>query len=263
MTLSYASKAWDLLERHIEWKHSYLVALILCTGFALRCALASVEPLNTDEGYFYHIGNQPTAFDTWKQSQVTAHPPLFYFVVRYWELLGSSELFLRILPAALGVLAAFMMYRWICSLLNQRSAGVFALVFASCAPFPLALSIELRQYTLLLLLAFSALYFFERQRYYLTALFCSAAILTHYSAIFLLPYFPLLLLVRHYLLRRFDWRSIYRACLPLLFPIAVFTALYLTHIRHFSPDETRDARENWLAIGYFPLLSGTLFLQEG
>lgn len=250
MILSYASKAQKLLERHIEWKHSYLVALILCTGFALRCALASVEPLSTDEGYFYHIGNQPTAFDTWKQSLVTAHPPLFFFAVRCWELLGSSELFLRILPAALGVLAAFMMYRWISSLLNH-SAGLVALVFASCAPFPLALSIELRQYTLLLFLAFSALYVFERHRYYLTAFFCSAAILTHYSAIFLLPYFPLLLLVRHCLLRRFDWRSIYRACLPLLLPLAVFTALYFTHIRHFSPDMTRDAKENWLAPAYF------------
>jgi hypothetical protein len=251
MTLSYASKAQVLLDRNLQKNSQYWVAFFLCTGFAIRCALASVAPLNADEAYFYHIGNQPTAFDTWKQSQTTAHPPLFFLVVRYWEMLGSSELSLRILSAALGVLAAFMMYRWICSLLNQAPAGLFALVFASCAPFPLGLSIELRQYTLLLLLAFSALYSFERERYYLTALFCTAAVSTHYSAVFLLPYFPVLLLVRYSLLRRFDWRSACRACLPLLLPIAVFAALYFTHIRTFPAARTRDVQENWLAAGYF------------
>jgi len=103
----------------------------------------------------------------------------------------------------------------------------------------------------LLSLTFSALYLFERQRYYLAALFCSAAILTHYSAIFLLPYFLVLLIVRRYLFRRLDWRSIYRACLPLLLPIAVFAAQYFIHIRHFPADATRDAQETWLAAGYF------------
>jgi hypothetical protein len=251
MTLSYARKAQDLLDQHIQRNTAYWVAFVLCAGFALRCALASVEPLNTDEGYYYHIGNQPTVFDTWKQSLVTVHPPLFFFAVRYWEMLGSSELFLRILPAALGVLAAFMAYQWLRLLPNQASAGWFALAFASFAPFPLALSIELRQYSFLLLLAFSALYLFERQRYYATALCCTAAVTTHYSAIFLLPYFPILLLARQYFGRRFDWRAICRACLPLLLPMAVFTALYFTHIRTFSADTLRDAKENWLTSGYF------------
>src|ERR1039458_8078884 len=91
MTISYARKAQDLLDQHIQRNTAYWVAFVLCAGFALRCALASVEPLNTDEGYYYHIGNQPTVFDTWKQSLVTVHPPLFFFAVRYWEMLGRSE----------------------------------------------------------------------------------------------------------------------------------------------------------------------------
>ena len=178
------SESW--LSRHCD----HLALAIVGLGFGIRILAAQGRALSGDEAVHFLLSGMPRALDVYRGSLNNAHPPLFFFLLRFWIRLGSSELFLRLLPAALGGGFLWVAYRWI-SVLASRSAALMALVLLSFSPALVALSAEVRNYALLLLLTAAALLLFERAmekrsplRIAASSAFLSLALLTHYSAFF-------------------------------------------------------------------------------
>lgn len=172
-------------------RHCDLFALaIVAMGFGLRIAAAQGRSLSGDEAVHYLLVNLPRALDVYKASLNNAHPPLFFLLLHFWIPLGSSELFLRLLPATLGGGFLWVAYRWSLILLG-RSAALITLVLLSFSPSLISLSAEVRDYTLLLLTMTASLLLFEHAmerrsplRMAASAAFLSLALLTHYSAFF-------------------------------------------------------------------------------
>lgn len=172
-------------------RHSDLFALaIVAMGLGLRIVSAQGRSLSGDEAVHYLLVNLPRALDVYRASLNNAHPPLFFLVLHFWIRLGSSELFLRLLPATLGGVFLWVAYRWALILLG-RSAALMTLVLLSFSPALISLSAEVRDYSLLLLLMTAALLLLERAieersalRMAASSAFLSLAILTHYSAFF-------------------------------------------------------------------------------
>ena len=179
-----ASESW--LRRHCD-----LFALaIVAMGFGLRILSAQGRSLSGDEAVHFLLVNLPGALDVYRGSLDNAHPPLFFLLLHFWIRLGSSEFFLRLLPVALGGAFLWTAYRWVV-VLSGRSAALMSLVLLSFSPAMVALSAELRDYALLLLLMTAALLLFEHAmekqsplRIAASSVFLSLAILTHYSAFF-------------------------------------------------------------------------------
>ncbi len=175
------------------WLRRYcdLFALaIVAIGFGIRILAAQGRSLNGDEAVHFLLANLPRAGDVYKASLNNAHPPLFFLLLHFWIGLGTSEFFLRLLPVAFGGAFLWVAYRWVLILLG-RPVGLMTLVLLSFSPALVALSGQLRDYSLLLLLMTSALAVFERAMerrsplaMVASSVFLCLAILTHYSAFF-------------------------------------------------------------------------------
>ncbi len=182
----YRAEREPWLRRHCDLFASAIVAI----GFGIRVLAAQGRSLSGDEAVHFLLANLPRAGDLYKASLNNAHPPLFFFLLHFWAYLGTSEFFLRLLPAVFGGAFLWVAYRWVLILLG-RPVGLMTLVLLSFSPALVALSGQLRDYSLLLLLIAAALAAFERAMEKRSALamvasstLLSLATLTHYSAFF-------------------------------------------------------------------------------
>ena len=75
------------------------------------------------------------------------HPPLFHLILHFWMILGSSEVWIRLLPILLGVATVYLVYKLGYSLGKERE-GQLAALFLTISPYHLWYSQEARPYML-------------------------------------------------------------------------------------------------------------------
>ena len=175
------------------WLHDHLqgVALaVIAASFVVRIVVASRSYLNPDEALHYLLINQPSAFLAYKASLTNAHPPLIYLLLYFWHFLGRSELMLRLPSVFAGTALCWVMFKWI-GILFGRAASLIGLMIVAFTPAMIALSVEVREYALLLFCMVTALYFLGRafqeksvRKMWCFSAFLYLAILSHYSAVF-------------------------------------------------------------------------------
>jgi Dolichyl-phosphate-mannose-protein mannosyltransferase len=156
-------------------------------GFCWRLWLARATFFNTDEAWHYSVANQDSLLAAYKASLTLAHPPLLVFLLYFWRHLGTSDAMLRLPGVLAGSIFCWIFYKWL-ALLFGRTVAWCGLIFASFLPPMIALSAELRQYSLMLMFAVSAAYLLERAladdsiRAILSCVCLYLAMLSHYSA---------------------------------------------------------------------------------
>ena len=74
---------------------------ILLFALLARIWAASGTFLNPDEALHFRLANQTSWLLAYRQSLTASHPPLLTFVLYFWRLLGTSELWLR-MPSVLA-----------------------------------------------------------------------------------------------------------------------------------------------------------------
>jgi hypothetical protein len=114
------------------------------------------------------------------------HPPGYYWTLKAWsEVFGSSEVGLRSLSAASGVLAVVLTL-----LIGHRLfgtlAGVIAALLLAVSPLAVYYSQEVRMYTQVTALGLLAVYAYTRRTYWLYALAGLATLYTQYLGVALL-----------------------------------------------------------------------------
>jgi 4-amino-4-deoxy-L-arabinose transferase-like glycosyltransferase len=173
-----------------DWAYKvWVTAALLMAGIAARLWLAARTFLNPDEALHYFVAAQATLAQTYNVSLTTAHPPLMFFLLHEWVRMGSSEFFLRLPFVLAGVLFSWVMFLWVRRIAGQESAW-FSLAICLLSPTMIALSTEVRQYSLLLLFCALCLYalecgFEENSSTWMavSAVALWLALLTHYSAL--------------------------------------------------------------------------------
>jgi hypothetical protein len=157
-------------------------------GFGWRAWLAHATFLNTDEAWHFTVANQTSLSAAYQASLTLAHPPLLVLILYFWRQLGTSDLMLRLPGVIAGALFCWAFYKWLLRIVGQAAAWA-GLVFACFLPPMMALSAELRQYSLMLLFAVAAAYFLEcalaekSSKLMLASSGCLyLAMLSHYSA---------------------------------------------------------------------------------
>jgi len=167
-----------------------VTVVILGVALAARLAAASGTYLNADEALHFQIIDHRSLLAVYRASLTNAHPPLFYVVGYVWHFLGRSEFMMRIPSVLAGTGFCWVVSRWIRTAFGD-TAGMIGLIVAAFCPALVAISAELRHYSLMLVCAAGALYFLERafQEASISRIWCFSvclylAILTHYSAVF-------------------------------------------------------------------------------
>lgn len=161
---------------------------VVVVGLLWRMWLAHATFFNSDEAWHYSISNQDSLLAAYKASLTLAHPPLLVLILYFWRHLGTSDLMLRLPGVLAGSIFCWIFYKWLTGVFGRTVAWV-GLIFATFLPPMIALSAELRQYSLMLMFAASAAYFIERAlaansvRMMLLSCACLfLAMLSHYSA---------------------------------------------------------------------------------
>ena len=88
-------------------------------------------------------------------------PPLFYFLLKFWMLLGKSEFLLRLLPLIFGFLSIISIY-FVGKVLFNKKVGLIGMFLLAISPFHIYYSQELRSYALVTLLTLMSIYLFVR-----------------------------------------------------------------------------------------------------
>ena len=233
------------------------MVLSIAAGLAFQLAATRDRALAPDEALHFGLVNQPGVSESYQRARSNAHPPLFFLALHFWMRLGRSELFLRLLPSLFGAAFLWLAYRWTSRVLGA-AAGFLSFLVMIFSPMWLPLSVELRHYSLMLMLSAAALLAFEkaaekssRPAMLLFFLFLYLAILTHYSALFIAVAVAVYTAIR---LRagRAPARIGAVWAAGQVGVAALYLWLYFTHIRGLRGSAMeRWAMTEWLSSGYF------------
>ena len=230
---------------------------MLGLGVILRTLGITEWWLNPDEGIYYSILTLEQFSEFWAEVTVTAHPPLYFLLLRGMGSLTTEFVWLRSLALVSGSAAVYLFFlvgrelggsgsrAWLTGLLSGLALAV--------SPRAIALSQVIRPYMLLVALLAGALYALLRylrrpsNRLLVGYATCaSLAVLLHYSSVFGLGVFGCLLLVDA--AQRGPTRPEWRRLLAVqAIPGVILVGLYLLHLRDLmSGAPARSALEGWL-----------------
>jgi len=166
-----------------------LLVILLLASFGLRVYRLGDKSVWWDEGLAAWAARQSLAeIARWTAADV--HPPLYFWMLRYWRLgSGDSEFGLRLLSATIGVLTVAATYR-LGRAVGGPKAGLLAALLVGVSRFDIWWSQEMRMYALAALLAalslWAAIRFWDRDRLAdgaLYAVFTAAGLYTLYLSV--------------------------------------------------------------------------------
>jgi 4-amino-4-deoxy-L-arabinose transferase-like glycosyltransferase len=190
------------LETWVINNSTWLALGIVAAAFAMHLFYAQSCYLNPDEALHFDMARPSNWFGAYEASRTVTHPPLFILVLHAILFFGRTELILR-LPSLLGGIAALLLtFLWIRRCVGEIPA-LAGLGFMVVSPAAISASTEVRQYGLLLFFICGSLYATERALTehstnwaIIQGLFLIGALLTHYTAIVVIPSLGLYVLLR-------------------------------------------------------------------
>ena len=225
---------------------------VLLLGLLARLWAASGTFLNPDEALHYRLANQVSMALAYKESLTASHPPLLTFILYFWRVFGTSELWLRFPSIIAGMAFCWIFYKWLRNSAGDL-AGLIGLTFVSFLPPIVLLSVEIRQYALLLSFLAAALYFLDESfaqnslgRMAAFSLCLYLAMLSHYSAFLFATALCFYALCRFFA-ARFGMNLIMAWAAGQIGALALAIFLYKSHISNLGVGESRTALQGWMS----------------
>lgn len=214
---------------------------ILLLGLVLRLYGLGTWQLGLDEAYTANVAVRGVQEIIRFIAVDDSHPPLHYVLVHYWrQLVGTSEVLLRLPSVAFGVAGIWIVYKLAESLIDNR-VGLVAAFIVAMSPLHIFHSQELRFYPLIFFLGTASLYFFARMLqgggrrdwwgYWLTTVL---ALHTHYSAFLIVTAanlaYVVLLVTRSQRIRLWAWIGMQGAVLIATLPWMTYLAANVSNL---------------------------------
>lgn len=163
------------------------LVLVMVLGLILRL-------VNLNQSFWLDEASQAqisvmTVKSIWFDRQADWHPPLFYILTHFWIQLGTSEIWLRLLPVAFGVANIYAIYLVGQQIKSGSKLGLTAAFLLAINPYHIYYSQEFRMYSLLVLLGTWCMYLFIKRSHWL---FLSLVLMmyTHYASVLLITTLP-------------------------------------------------------------------------
>ena len=223
----------------------------------LRLPVSSGWWLNPDEGIYFRAVADPSFADFWAQASATAHPPLYFLLLRGVSIVSTDFLWLRGVALVSGLAAVYA----VASLGREledgaagRWVGLLAGLLIAVSPRAISLSQVIRPYMLLVVLLSVGLLALLRSLRWgsarwlaVYALAASLGLTLHYSAVGALGVFGAVVLgdgIR----RGFGRPAWRRVALAQLAPAVTLGAVYVGHLRGLVDSPMADtALGGWLS----------------
>lgn len=169
-------------------------------------------------------------------SPVDFHPPLYYFILKFWtSIFGYSEVSLRF-PSILASLATGYFVYLIGKKLKNQNIGLWAAAFFLFNPLIIYYSQEARMYSLVCLFLTASLYFFiclihqssiiNHKSVFLFNILSFISLSTHYSSIFFLSTLFLYLIIKKKYRQLFSFLPGTILAIVLLLPLVLKQFIY-------------------------------------
>lgn len=179
-----------------------IISGIVIYGSLLRLARIGEPSMWFDELYTVRVSGFPLS-SVIPEALVSRHLPFYYLVLHFWSRLGSSDTWVRLLPAAAGIATIGLSYAIGRRLFSTR-AGLWAGAFAAVSPFLIWYSRDATVYAWAIVTSLASLYFLVRAgqsggrvNWALYVFASTAALFTHfYSFLFLLAEVPFFILMQ-------------------------------------------------------------------
>jgi len=235
-----------------------LTVAIVALAVALRLPDLSGWWPNPDEGIYYGVVTRDGFSDAWAEAMTTAHPPLYFLVLRAVGWLATDFAVLRsvaLVSACLAVYVFILVGREIGGPGTRgRLTGLLAGLLLAVSPRAIVLSQVMRPYMLLVLLLASSLLFLLRYlrapsaRLLIAHGLCSLlSAFLHYSSVFGLGVLAAVAASEGFRrgLSRGEWL---RLTVAQSVPALTLLALYFVHLRGVAGGPLGDhALDGWLA----------------
>jgi hypothetical protein len=213
---------------------------------------------NPDEGIYFGIVTRDGFGGAWTEAMGTAHPPLYFLLLRAVGWISTDFAALRAVAFVSGLAAVWLLVPLGREIggpgAHGHVAGLTAALLLALSPRAVVLSQVIRPYMLLVLLLAGSLLFLLRylrtgsSAHLVAHASCSVlAALLHYGAVFGLAVLGAAVLVDGW--RGGTHRPAWRRLLAVqALPAALLATLYFVHLRHVAAGPLGDhALEGWLA----------------
>ena len=206
----------------------FFLFLILYTSFLLFISNRMV--IGEDEAYTLST----TSFSLLKVIKLSysfeGQPPVYFVIISIWRLINNSLFFARILSLLFTLLSAFVLDKLV-YLISRKIYSRWIIVLFLLNPFTVWASIEVRLYSMLILIStttiylFYLIYFHDHKKYkFFFFLVALLGIYTQYYFVFLIISLSILLLLAK------GWRHFFNFCLFAI-PLAILFLPNLSFIK--------------------------------
>ncbi len=134
--------------------------MILLLGLILRVIGLESRSLQYDDTFSIFLSARSLP-EILRGTAADTMPPLYYFLLHFWMLLGQSAWFIRLLSVILSLTAVFLLYRLVACWFGRAAAG-WAAFLAAISPLLIYHGQDVRMYALLVVCQLGYLWFFTR-----------------------------------------------------------------------------------------------------
>lgn len=139
-----------------------IIIFIFVLAVVLRSHDIETKNMWFDEVYSWNI-SQGTVVEIVEQTSGDIHPPLFYFILKYWiSLFSDSIVSMRALSVVLGMLSMLVLFFLSKLILKNDLQIILVLLLYAVSPLNIYYSQEVRMPILNLLLCLCSVYFFYK-----------------------------------------------------------------------------------------------------
>jgi 4-amino-4-deoxy-L-arabinose transferase-like glycosyltransferase len=186
----------NLASKSLSMSRTTLLLLLVCIVAAIPMLYLGATYYIEYDGYWHVFIAKQTWSNLLSEYQATAHPPLFFFLLRAATTLGDSRLIYRLVSILSGIGAVFVIGRIAGKLTGSTSAAVLTALTFGLSASVILISLEVRSYMLCAFFTLLAFYYYldivamSPSQSYQTArigfsVSLSLAVLSHYSALLL------------------------------------------------------------------------------
>ena len=184
-------QVFETTESRLIRNAGVLALIIIAVGIGFRIYYNLACYLNPDEALHVILAQAGGLKQAYLLSRTQAHPPLLTLVLFFFLKLGSSEFVLRLPSLVAATLGTWLGFKWAERVFGAGSA-IGMLVVLTFSPAIAFTAIEVRQYGLLIMGIYGALYGLERAYEEMSwkwmvfgFAFLYVAIVSHYGAIWI------------------------------------------------------------------------------
>ncbi len=150
-----------LAEFSLSWEGKILLG-VMAAGAILRLYLLGNKTIWLDEAFSIAMGRRGLVDLLHRVVLADTHPPLYYVTLKFWMILGTGEVQVRLLSALFSIAAIHVMYAVVTTLYGDKKTGLIGATILAFSPFQVWYAQEARMYAMLTLLVLVSAHFFFR-----------------------------------------------------------------------------------------------------